>query len=216
MAKNRRRGAGAAGRRGHESRVRIIGGAWRRRWLSVADVQGLRPTADALRETLFNWLQPHLPGARVLDLYAGTGALGFEAASRGAQSVLLVERDRRAVARLQQAVEELGASGVEVRCADAARLLEAGPDAAAPFHVVFLDPPFERDLLAPALRTLAGGGWLAPGGRVYVELEAHRDPAEVTGAQWHILRERTAGQARGLLLEPAEPLFCSAPGHSLP
>ncbi len=183
--------------------MRIIGGAWRRRWLPVADAPGLRPTADALRETLFNWLQPVLPGARVLDLYAGTGALGFEAASRGAQSVLLVERDRRVAGGLEQAGEVLGATSVEVRCADAARFLEAGPDAAGPFHVVFLDPPFERGLLGPALQALLEGNWLAPGARVYAELEAHRDLAEVVGPKWRILRERTAGQARGLLLEPA-------------
>ncbi len=203
MAKSRKRTARSGGRRGHESRVRIIGGAWRRRWLPVADAPGLRPTADALRETLFNWLQPVLPGARVLDLYAGTGALGFEAASRGAQSVLLVERDRRVAAGLEQASEALGATRVEVRCADAARFLEAGTDAPGPFHVVFLDPPFERGLLAPALQALLEGGWLAPGARVYAELEAHREPAEVLGPKWRILRERTAGQARGLLLERA-------------
>jgi 16S rRNA (guanine966-N2)-methyltransferase len=149
-------------RRGRPSRVRIIGGAWRRRWLPVAPVPGLRPSADAQRETLFNWLQPGLPGATVLDLFAGTGALGLEAASRGAHSVLLVEKSPVAARQLEANCRLLGAAQVTVRQDDALRLLAQGREAAGldPFDLVFVDPPFEKGLVAPVLeRCWAAAGW---------------------------------------------------------
>nr|WP_279625234.1 16S rRNA (guanine(966)-N(2))-methyltransferase RsmD [Thioalkalivibrio thiocyanoxidans] len=179
--------------------MRIIGGAWRRQWLPVPSVGGLRPTADAQRETLFNWLQRQLPGARVLDLYAGTGALGFEAASRGAREVWLVERDARAASQLEANRERLGAVQVHVRRDDVARLLSQPPEG-GPFDLVFLDPPFGQERVTPALAALVAQGWLAPGARVYAELESDLDPALVAGAGWDIERERVGGQARGLLL----------------
>ncbi len=186
------------GPRGRPARVRIIGGTWRRRWLPVAPVPGLRPSADAQRETLFNWLQPLLPGARVLDLFAGTGALGLEAASRGAGSVLLVEKSPVAAEQLEANLRLLGADGVTVRRADALRLLAQGPEAAdlTAFDIVFVDPPFGKGLTASVLEGLRGGGWLASGARVYVEQESGL-PAP---ADWEILRERTGGQAHGMLL----------------
>lgn len=185
-------------RQGRPSRVRIIGGAWRRRWLPVAAVPGLRPSADAQRETLFNWLQPRLPGATVLDLFAGTGALGLEAASRGARSVLLVEKSPVAARQLEANCRLLGAAQVTVRHDDALRLLAQGWEGTdpGPFDIVFVDPPFEQGLVAPVLQRLVGGGWLAPEARVYVEQES-RLPAP---AGWEVLRERTGGQARGFLL----------------
>jgi 16S rRNA (guanine966-N2)-methyltransferase len=185
-------------RRGRPSRVRIIGGAWRRRWLPVAPVPGLRPSADAQRETLFNWLQPRLPGAAVLDLFAGTGALGLEAASRGAASVLLVERSPVAARQLEANCRLLGAAQVTVRQDDALRLLAQGRETAGldPFDLVFVDPPFEKGLVAPVLEALLDGGWLAPDARVYVEQESGLPPP----AGWEVLRERTGGQARGFLL----------------
>jgi 16S rRNA (guanine966-N2)-methyltransferase len=185
-------------RRGRPSRVRIIGGAWRRRWLPVAPVPGLRPSADAQRETLFNWLQPGLPGATVLDLFAGTGALGLEAASRGAASVLLLEKNPVAARQLEANCRLLGAGQVTVRQDDALRLLAQGRDAAGlvPFNVVFIDPPFGKGLVAPVLEQLLGGGWLAPDARVYVEQES----ALAAPPGWEVLRERTGGQARGFLL----------------
>lgn len=186
------------GPRGRPARVRIIGGAWRRRWLPVAPVPGLRPSADAQRETLFNWLQPLLYGAKVLDLFAGTGALGLEAASRGAGSVLLVEKSPVAADQLEANLRLLGADGVTVRRADALRLLAQGPEAAGltAFDIVFVDPPFGKGLIVPVLESLRGGGWLAPRARVYVEQEGSL-PAP---ADWEILRERTGGQAHGMLL----------------
>ncbi|MFO8154064.1 16S rRNA (guanine(966)-N(2))-methyltransferase RsmD [Thioalkalivibrio sp.] len=185
-------------RQGRPSRVRIIGGDWRRRWLPVAPVPGLRPSADAQRETLFNWLQPVLARAVVLDVFAGTGALGFEAASRGAASVLLVERDPLAVRQLEANRAALGAAQVSVQRADALRLLAAGRGASgwSPFAVVFVDPPFGKGLVAPVLQALLAGDWLAPAARVYVEQESGLPAPE----GWAVLRERTGGQARGLLL----------------
>ncbi len=185
-------------RQGRPSRVRIIGGDWRRRWLPVAPVPGLRPSADAQRETLFNWLQPVLPRATVLDVFAGTGALGFEAASRGAAAVLLLERDPLAARQLKANRMALGAERVSVRRADALRLLAAGRRASGwdPFSVVFIDPPFGKGLVAPVLQALLAGDWLTPDARVYVEQES----ALPAPAGWAVLRERTGGQARGLLL----------------
>lgn len=185
-------------RQGRPSRVRIIGGDWRRRWLPVAPVPGLRPSADAQRETLFNWLQPVLPRAAVLDVFAGTGALGFEAASRGAASVLLLERDPLAVRQLEANRAALEADQVSVQRADALRLLAAGCGASGrePFAVVFVDPPFGKGLVAPVLKALLEGDWLASDARVYVEQESRLSPPE----GWTVLRERTGGQARGLLL----------------
>ena len=196
MARTRRPAAGRG------ARIRIIGGAWRRRWLPVPAVGGLRPTADALRETVFNWLQPRLPGARVLDLYAGTGALGLEAASRGAAAVWLVERDARAAAQLEANCETLGATQVRVRRDDVGRFL-AGPPPEAPFDLVFLDPPFEKGRVAPALEALRAGGWLRPDARIYVELETTAALDFLDAGGWRIERERRSGQARGLLLADA-------------
>lgn len=186
-------------RQGRPSRVRIIGGAWRRRWLPVAPVPGLRPSADAQRETLFNWLQPVLPGAAAVDLFAGTGALGLEAASRGAAAVLLVEKNPQVVRQLQANCIALNAGQVTVRQGDALRLLALGRAAAGmpPFTVVFVDPPFGKGLVAPVLQALVAGDWLAAGGRVYVEQESGLP----LPAGWTVLRERTGGQARGLLLQ---------------
>jgi 16S rRNA (guanine966-N2)-methyltransferase len=191
-------------RHGRPPRVRIIGGAWRRRWLPVAPVPGLRPSADAQRETLFNWLQPRLPGAAVLDLFAGTGALGLEAASRGARSVLLVEKSPVAARQLEANCRLLGAAQVTVRQDDALRLLAQGREAAGPvpFGIVFIDPPFEQGLVAPVLERLLGGGWLAPEARVYVEQESRL----LAPSGWEVLRERTGGQACGFLLaRPDQP-----------
>lgn len=190
-----------APRDGRPSRVRIIGGDWRRRWLPVAPVPGLRPSADAQRETLFNWLQPWLPAASVLDLFAGTGALGLEAASRGAASVLLLEKSPQAARQLEQNCSTLGARQVCVRQVDALRFLAQGRQRSglAPFSVVFVDPPFGKNLVNRALQALDSGDWLTTDARVYVEQEANLPAPEA----WEILRERTGGQARGLLLQQA-------------
>ena len=164
-------------------KVRIIAGRFRGSRLDVADAPGLRPTADRVRETLFNWLQPRLPGARCLDLFAGSGALGFEAASRGAAHVLMLERDARLAQALRDCAARLKADAVEVRCTDALALLREPP--AAPFDIAFVDPPFGAGLHAPALAALVP--WLAPGALVYVEAPAGGHDAVPAG--WTLHRE---------------------------
>jgi 16S rRNA (guanine966-N2)-methyltransferase len=178
-------------------RLRIIGGRYRGRRLPIPDQPGLRPTADRVRETLFNWLTPALPGARCLDLFAGSGALGLEAASRGAGEVLLIERNELVVRQLRANVLTLDATIVQVIRADALAWLNGAP---RPFDLVFLDPPFADGLLAPACALLAGHGWLAPGARVYLETAA-RAGFPPLPAGWELIREGTAGEVRfGLAL----------------
>lgn len=148
--------------------VRIIAGQWKRTPLPVPDVEGLRPTPDRVRETVFNWLE-HLQhrswrGRHCLDLFAGTGALGFEAASRGAESVLLVESDPRAIQRLEATRDKLEAANVRIQRGDAAQLLTRQTQK---FHLIFLDPPYSEQRL-PALLPRCQG-LLAPGGLVYAE-----------------------------------------------
>lgn len=175
-------------------RLRIIGGDYRRRLLPVPDSPGLRPTPDRVRETLFNWLTTALPGARVLDLFAGTGALGLEALSRGAREAIFVERDARVAEQLRENLATLGAAerGRAV-AADAASFL-AGP--ASPCSLVFLDPPFRQGLAAPCCAALEAG-WLDESAWIYLETEAELDP-EVP-ASWQLHREVRAGDSRGRL-----------------
>lgn len=181
-------------RHGH-NQLRIIGGSWRSRRVAFPDVEGLRPSPDRVRETLFNWLAPRIEGARCLDLYAGSGALGLEALSRGAAEVVFVDTDRRVIIQLEQNLKLLGARGAGVVQADALAFLQRPP---RPFDVVFLDPPFRQGLLPACLQGLAAG-WLAPGARVYVEHEAELVEAPVP-AGWALLRSKQAGQVRYSLL----------------
>ena len=176
--------------RGSPGRVRIIAGRLRGSRLEVPDVPGLRPTSDRVRETLFNWLAPQLAGARCVDLFAGSGALGLEAASRGAASVALVERDARAAAALAATAHRLQAAGVAVHGEDALSWLARQPDAA--FDLAFVDPPFAAGLLDAALAALAPR--LAPGARVYVE--SARDAAPLVPAGWELLREGRTKEVR--------------------
>ena len=152
-----------------DNRIRIIGGRHRSRKLRFADLPGLRPSGDRVRETLFNWLQPLIAGARCLDLFAGSGALGLEAASRGAGEVVMVERARQVVRQLRENVELLGLENTAVVEADGIEWLGA---TARPFDIVFLDPPFADRLLPLSLRLLTEKSWLAPGARVYLENDA--------------------------------------------
>lgn len=167
--------------------VRLIGGRWRGTRLPVPDVAGLRPTSDRVRETLFNWLQPMLPGARVLDLFAGSGALGLEAVSRGASSAVLVEADPGLAGALQAAVARLDAGGeVQVQRADALAYLDRdGPC----FDLAFVDPPFAAGLWPAVLTRLPGR--MAADGWLYVESPASLAP--VPPVDWRLHRE---GQTR--------------------
>lgn len=180
--------------------VRIIGGAWRGRRIHFPGAPGLRPTADRRRETLFNWLASDLEGARCLDLFAGSGALGFEAASRGAASVVMVEASREVAAALAATRDGLGADTVQVVHAQMARYLNREPQA---FDVVFLDPPFAQPRLAEdACRRLVEGGWLASGARIYLEVAAHAERPAVP-VDWEVNREKTGGDAHALLYSTA-------------
>ncbi len=195
MAKTRRsRTAATSAAPGH---LRIVAGRWRRRRLPVATVEGLRPTSERVRETLFNWLAARIDGARCLDLCAGTGALGFEALSRGAAHASLVENARPALAALRTAVSELQAEDAEIIAADAGRWLEEQP--ASPHDIVFIDPPYAAGLVAKLCRLLDERGWLAPNALVYIEHD-RRQPPPTLPAHWSVHRENTAGNVRYLLL----------------
>lgn len=182
--------------------VRIIAGRWRGSKLPVLDLPGLRPSSDRLRETLFNWLQPVLPGARVLDLFAGSGALGFEAASRGAAQVDLVEQSAAAVAALRASALRLAGDppkGISVHAADALAWL-ADPGR-GPFDIAFVDPPFNAALWTPALAALAP--CLAAGALVHIESPLAQ--AVAVPASWRLHREIRSREAHlGLYrVEPA-------------
>lgn len=179
-------------------KIRIIGGQWRGRKLAVGDAPGLRPTGDRARETLFNWLQPVLGGARCLDLFAGTGALGLEALSRGAAEAVFVEQDRRLVAALRQLTAEWpGGERAEVIEVDALCWLR---ETDRRFDLVFVDPPFELALQQHVLELLAAGDVLVPGGRIYLEQAAHDPEPELT-SHFRMVRTKRLGDVRMTLLE---------------
>lgn len=186
-----------ARRPGGSNTLRIIGGEWGGRKLRFADGEGLRPTTDRVRETLFNWLAPLIHGARCLDLFAGSGALGLEALSRGAGEVIFVETNPAAIAALKENLVLLGPENAEVIRSDALNYLEGNSHK---FDVVFLDPPFRRDLLQPALQLLVKKGWLAAGARVYLELESEQPLPELPQG-WEVLRSKQAGQVAYHLVE---------------
>ncbi|MFK7159614.1 16S rRNA (guanine(966)-N(2))-methyltransferase RsmD [Marinospirillum sp. MEB164] len=178
---------------GASSQIRIIAGEWRGRKLPVAEVKGLRPTPDRVRETLFNWLQFEVAGRRCLDAFAGTGALGAEALSRGAAGLVLLERDAKAVAHLRQHLLPLAGERAQLIAQDAVHWLATAP--VTPFDLVFLDPPFAAGLHQPALDQLILRGWLAPGALVYLEQGARQsDVLLPTG--WIEEKTRQAGEVR--------------------
>jgi 16S rRNA (guanine966-N2)-methyltransferase len=177
--------------------VRIIAGRYRGRRLQFPAAPGLRPTGDRLRETLFSWLQTELPGARCLDLFAGSGALGFEAASRGAREVVLVEANAAVAAALHSNIGKLAANEIRLVRGDALAFLKQETQ---PFDVVFLDPPFHGDWLNGVLNLLAERALITPGGWIYIENE--RDAGAPTlPAGWSWYREKVAGQVRYALAQ---------------
>ena len=193
------RRASAAGRgkvSSGRNRVRIIAGKWRSRILRFPDSAPIRPTPDRVRETLFNWLGQRLDGLACLDLFAGSGALGFEALSRGAARVVMVEAGREASRSLAANKAALEAAGAEIVAGDALAYLKRCTES---FDVVFVDPPYATDLAARALAALPGR--LAPDGRVYVEsAEALAPPPP-----WRVVREDRAGAVRYALLDLPTP-----------
>ena len=181
----------APGSRGANARVlRIIGGSWRGRKLRFPAGTRIRPTPDRVRETLFNWLAARVAGARCLDLFAGSGALGLEALSRGAAHVTFVDQDAAAARALAATLDEWGAQSADVERADARLYLARTP---RPFDLVFLDPPFDSALLPEAAALLEARGWLAPGALIYLECAA-RAALPTLPAAWTPLKEKRAGE----------------------
>ena len=176
--------------------LRIIGGELRGRKIRFPEANGLRPTPDRVRETLFNWLQVQIHGARCLDLFAGSGALGLEALSRGAAEVVFVERDGRVLQRLRENLTLLGQDKGHCVQAGAEQFLRRP---AEPFDIVFLDPPFRDDVLAGLCASLAADGWLNEGFRLYME-RPQRQPMPELPAGWQVLRETRAGESLACLI----------------
>ena len=174
--------------RGH--RVRVIGGVWRRRLITFPAIQGLRPSADRVRETLFNWLQPLVQGAICLDLFAGSGALGFEAASRGAAAVTLVDNHERVIDSLHETKRMLGADKVDIVAADARSFLRT---TANRFDIIFLDPPFAEDWLVKCCHTIDTRHLLVTHGRVYLETRASHGQLHLP-QNWSVTHSSRAGQ----------------------
>ncbi|MBD1227659.1 16S rRNA (guanine(966)-N(2))-methyltransferase [Xenorhabdus griffiniae] len=170
--------------------IRIIGGKWRGRKLPVPDSDGLRPTTDRVRETLFNWLMPVIQGARCLDCFSGSGALGFEALSRYASHTTLIEYDRNVAKQLSANLALLKAENADVVQGNALQYLN---NTGTPFDVVFLDPPFRKGMLAETINLLEANNWLAEESWIYVEAEAESAATEVP-PNWQLHRQKTAGQ----------------------
>lgn len=188
-ADNAPRKAGRAQAAAGPNTLRVIGGQWRGRRIRFPRRPGIRPTPDRVRETLFNWLGPAVGGSRCLDLFAGSGALGIEALSRGAAEVTFVEDDRITTEALTEVVTALAPGRGHVVHGEALRWL-AGPSRA--FDIVFLDPPFGSGLVAPSAKALEAGGWLQPGACVYIE-SAAADGPPVLPAGWTLHRSGKAG-----------------------
>lgn len=185
----------------YPGQVRIIGGDWRGRRLSVIDSPGFRPTPDRVKETLFNWLQPYLSGSRCLDLFAGSGALCLESLSRGAKEVVMVERDAAVARNLAENISMLGTAEARLVNADALGFLSGN---AEPFDIVFVDPPFaESSLINQCIDRLQQQDWLSPGALVYVEAPSSFDEI-VLPEHWSLLKSKKAGQVGYHLLQTAE------------
>lgn len=173
------------------NQLRIIGGQWRGRKLRFPDAEGLRPTGDRIRETLFNWLTPQLPGARCLDLFAGSGALGLECLSRGAAHTLMLEREQGVSTQLRENLTLLKAERGQLLTQYALAWLKQGNND-QPFDIVFIDPPFAHNLWQPVIDALDNGNWLSKDASVYIE--AGRDSQYTPPSHWQLHRDKTAGQ----------------------
>ncbi len=181
-----------------QSTLRIIGGKWRSRKIKFVPLKGVRPTTDATRETLFNWLVPHIVGANCLDLFTGSGALGFEALSRDAKHVVMVDMSAKVIQQLKVNARLLEARNVDFYRLNIPERLDKIP--AQPFNIVFLDPPFGSDLIKPTCEKLEALGYLAKDALIYIEVEKNLAIENVLPKNWQILREKTFGSAKIFLL----------------
>ncbi len=196
--------SGSGNRAGKLRQVRIIGGRWRGRKLAFSPADGLRPTGDRIRETLFNWLAPHIQDARCADLFAGSGALGMEALSRGAGYCDFVDSGTAVMSLIRRQLETLGAQEQGGCHAVTAQQFLAQSD--TPYDIVFIDPPFNRQLVEPICASLARRGLLAPAALIYVETAAS-EPLPDLPAGWSLHREKVSGGV-------AYRLFRNAPAWS--
>jgi len=171
------------------NKLRIIGGEWRSRLIVFDDAPGLRPTPSRVRETLFNWLQADIAGSRCLDLFAGSGALGFEAASRGAKQVVQIENNAKTCQTLRENASVLNAGQIEIVQADVLSFLSSHQES---FDLIFLDPPFNQGLIDPVCERIARGGLLKPYGKIYIEAERNLKLDHMPD-NWQALRQKTAG-----------------------
>ena len=184
------------GRKKSRGRLRIVAGIWRSRVLVIADVEGLRPTSERIRETLFNWLTPGMAGARCLDLFAGTGVLGLEALSRGAAAAVFVENSKIAIATLRRNVASLDASAALIHPGAATEYIDTS--GAERFDIVFLDPPFADDNLAELCRLIDESELLAANANVYLEQDRARPEPDLPDG-WTVLKSKVAGNVRYML-----------------
>lgn len=178
--------------------LRIIGGKWRSRKINFVPLLGVRPTTNSIRETLFNWLAPVIVGANCLDLFAGSGALGFEALSRGAKQVVMVDASIRVINQLQENAKLLQADNIDFYLAKIPKRLHKIPKQA--FNLVFLDPPFYQDLIQTSCDGLISLGYLAADALIYLEAEKSLDITMVVPASLPIIRKKTVGQVSCYLL----------------
>ena len=183
-------------KRAKSNSIRIIAGQWRGRRISVVDSDGLRPTTDRVRETLFNWLMHDLAGASCLDLFAGSGVLGFECLSRGASDVDFVEMDKVVARNVQQNLQEFLPNSddekANVNNQDAIKFLNSGNR--KQYDIVFVDPPFQSTLALESLKLLSEGGWLNDNALVYLEIDSHNQAPKIPEG-WELYRQGKAGQS---------------------
>jgi len=193
-----------AGKKSQPGRLRIVAGKWRSRLLRIADVPGLRPTSERIRETLFNWLTPHIAGARCLDLCAGTGALGLEALSRGAAETVFVEKSRAAAQVLRDNIATLESPAAAVHETDATEFLRRADamEDGKKFDIVFLDPPFGADMLGDLCRLLAETPVLTRDAWIYLEQDRARPEAPLPDG-WQVIKTKNAGNVRYSLVTAA-------------
>ncbi len=195
MLKKRPKKASSCSVKNGKNLLRIIGGQWRGRKLNFADGEGLRPTMDRVRETLFNWLQYEVAGARCLDLFSGSGALGLEALSRYAGEVVMIDKNPHAVRMIRQNLELLNADNTQLIQMDALDYLRQVAESNPPeqFDIVFLDPPFKQQLVATFCEQLAMADCLSDGALIYIEIEKNTQLPQLPDG-WELIKEKKAGQ----------------------
>jgi 16S rRNA (guanine966-N2)-methyltransferase len=178
---------------GKSSHLRIIGGKWRSRKLQFQEAEGLRPTTDRIRETVFNWLSPYIYDARCLDVFSGSGALGLESLSRGASNAIFLEKNKYAAQSIKQNLSLLQANNGQVFHTDSLDWLNM-PNGQT-FDIVFLDPPFHKGLISPCCQLLEQNGWLEDHAKIYIEMEAGQTINNLP-ASWCLLKEKQGGQVQ--------------------